>query len=130
MAEGFFRSFDPYLKVYSAGTQPMKAIHPMAIEVMQEDFINISNKRTKHVNDYLHESFDYVITLNHDANKPYPIFSGVIKNKIHMDFDDPDEAKGSDDEIRIVYRRIRDEIKNNLFKFCKQISEQKDEKYG
>jgi len=130
MVEGFLKSFDLDLEVYSAGTQPSKAIHPIAIEVMQEDFIDISKNSTKHVNDYLHESFDYAITFNHDTNKPYPIFSGEVKNKINMNFDDPDEAIGSDDEIRNIYRRIRDEIKNSFFKFYKQISEQKDEKYG
>jgi len=117
MAEGFLKSFNPNWKVVSAGTEPSGAVHPKAIKVMQEIGIDLSNGRPKSVNEFLDQEFDYVITVCGGAKESCPVFSGKVKNRIHIGFDDPAEAQGSDDFILSEFVRIRDEIKNDFRKF-------------
>ncbi len=110
MAEGVLRSYNPKLEVFSAGTKPEKSVNTYAIEVMKELGIDISNQYPKNVNNFVNESFDYVITVCDNAKEVCPVFIGDVKNKLHMGFEDPAGAKGTDEEKLIVYRKTRDEI--------------------
>jgi len=120
MAEGFLKSFDPDLDVVSAGTEPSEAVHPKAIQVMQEIGIDISKGKPKSVTDFLLDSFDYVITVCGGAKESCPMFSGPVKHRLHIGFDDPAEATGSEAFILSEFRRIRDEIQRDFKKFYKE----------
>ena len=72
MAEGFLKSLDPNLEVYSAGTQSSVHVNPVAIQVMQEIGIDISHGLPKNVGQFLKDSFDYVITVCDDADRIAP----------------------------------------------------------
>jgi arsenate reductase (thioredoxin) len=117
MAEGFLKSFDSLLTVYSAGTQPSNQVHPKAVQVMFEEGIEISNNKPKHVNDFINESFDYVITVCDGAKETCPVFTGKVKHQLHIGFDDPAEAEGSEKFIMSEFIRIRDEIKRDFTRF-------------
>jgi arsenate reductase len=117
MAQGFLQSFDKKLTVFSAGTEPAKQINAKAVQVMQEIGIDISTHTPKHVEQYLKETWDYVITVCGGANETCPAFFGTVKNRIHIGFEDPSEAKGTDEFIMSEFRRVRDEIKTEFQKF-------------
>lgn len=119
MAEGFLKSFDSALEVYSAGTSPSTEVHPKAIQVMKELHLNICKGHPKHVNEYLDRDFDYVITVCGGAKESCPLFMGNVKKQLHIGFDDPAEATGTEVEILIEFRRIRDEIERDFSKFYK-----------
>ena len=121
MAEGFLKSFNPELNVVSAGTNPSSEVHPKAIEVMHESFIDISSNKPKNVEQFLDQAFDYVITVCGGANESCPAFTGDVMQRLHIGFDDPAEATGTEEEILSVFRRVRDEIKNDFFKFYKSL---------
>ncbi len=111
------KSFDSNLKVFSAGTNPEKAVSPFAIQVMNEIGIDISSYTTSNVENYLGMDFDYVITVCDHAKETCPVFLGKVKHRLHIAFDDPAEAVGSEKDILIVFRRVRDEIKSQFFEF-------------
>jgi arsenate reductase len=117
MAQGFLQSFDKKLTVCSAGTEPAKQINAKAVQVMQEIEIDISTHTPKHVEQYLKETWDYVITVCGGANETCPAFFGTVKNRIHIGFEDPSDAKGTDEFIMSEFRRVRDEIKTEFQKF-------------
>ena len=121
MAEGFLKSFDPALQVVSAGTEPSGKVHPKAIQVMKEEGIDISNGYPKNVSEFLDDSFDYVITVCGGAKESCPMFAGEVKHRLHIGFDDPAEAKGSEEFILSEFRRIRDEVKRDFKKFYKEV---------
>ena len=120
MAEGFLKSFDNNLFVVSAGTEPSKAVHPKAIKVMKELDIDISDGFPKSVNNFINESFDYVITVCGGAKEACPMFTGKVTHRIHIGFDDPAEAQGSEEFIISEFRRIRDEIQHDFLEFYKK----------
>ena len=117
MAEGFMKSFDPNLEVYSAGTRPASRVSSRAIQVMKEVGIDISRGQPKSVDEFLSKSFNYVITVCDHAKETCPFFTGIVTHRLHIGFDDPADATGSEDEILTVFRRVRDEIKKQFFKF-------------
>ncbi len=117
MAEGFLKSFDPNLDVQSAGTDPSVKIHPKAVQVMREVGIDISKGYPKKVDQFLNDSFDYVITVCDDARETCPVFSGEVKEQLHIGFEDPALATGSEEQILSVFRRVRDEIKEAFWEF-------------
>lgn len=117
MAEAFLQSFDPRLSVASAGTNPAQDVHPMAIKVMGELGFDLSSHYPEHVNSYLSKDFDFVITVCGGANESCPVFSGNVTNRIHIGFDDPAEATGTEEEITNEFIRIRDEIKHDFYNF-------------
>lgn len=117
MAEGFFKSFDAKLEVYSAGTAPSDRVHPKAVVVMEELGIDISANKPKQVDGFLDEEFDYVITVCGHALENCPVFTGSVKHRVHIGFDDPAEATGTEEEIYSEFRRIRDEIKDRMYAF-------------
>ena len=117
MAEGFLKSIDKGLEVYSAGTKPAEKVNPFAIKAMKEIGIDISKGIPENVEKYLSESFDYVITVCDNAKETCPIFTGKVKKRFHIGFDDPAEATGSEEEVMPVYRRVRDEIREQFQTF-------------
>jgi arsenate reductase len=120
MAEGFLKSFDNNLEVYSAGTKPAERVNPFAIKVMKEIGIDISQGIAKDVNKYLEKSFDYVITVCDNAKETCPVFTGNVKKQIHIGFDDPADAVGTEQEVNSVYRRVRDQIRKEFGEFYKK----------
>ena len=117
MAEGFLKAFDNFIDVYSAGTKPEDKVNPYALKVMQEMGIDISKNKPESIEKFLDEPFDYVITVCDGAKEICPVFTGKVKNQIHIGFEDPAAAKGTEDEVLPVYRRIRDEILVDFFTF-------------
>ena len=117
MAEGFLKSFDENLEVYSAGTKPAERVNPFAVKAMKEIGINISNGIAEDVDKYLSQSFDYVITVCDNAKETCPVFMGDVKHSLHIGFDDPADAVGTEEEVMPVYRRVRDEIKRDFYEF-------------
>jgi len=120
MTEGFLRSFDSDLEVYSAGTDPASKVHPKAIQVMKEIGIDISGASPKNVDRFLDQSFDYVITVCDNAKETCPVFMGDVKEQLHIGFDDPAEATGTEEEILSQFRRVRNEIQNRFQQFYRQ----------
>lgn len=117
IAEAFLKSFDKNLKVYSAGTIPTEKVNPYAIKIMQEIGIDISKNKPKNVGKFLADEFDYVITVCDGAKESCPMFTGKVKNRLHMGFEDPADARGTEIEIMNVFRKIRNQIKEDFFKF-------------
>lgn len=113
MAEALFRHFGAgKVEAFSAGLKP-KAVHPKAIQVMQELGIDISHQKSNHLSEFLSEQFDYVITVCDNAASNCPVFPGGAE-RLHWPFDDPDKATGSEDEILSEFRRVRDEIASRI----------------
>ncbi|MDP1676228.1 MAG: arsenate reductase ArsC [Bacteroidota bacterium] len=117
MAEGFLKSFDPSLEVLSAGTKAASRVHPKAIQVMSKIGIDLSQNYPKTVEQFLSQSFDYVITVCDNAKESCPVFFGNVKHRLHIGFDDPADATGTEEEIIAVFRRVRDEIKRDFYRF-------------
>jgi arsenate reductase (thioredoxin) len=111
MAHGFLQSFNNNLIVRSAGTEPATRVNPTAIRVMLESGIDISRHKPQSVDQFKTEEWDYVITVCDHANETCPVFSGKVKNRLHIGFEDPSHAEGSEDYILSEFRRVRDEIK-------------------
>jgi len=117
MAEGFLKSFDANMHVRSAGTNPSGQVHPKAVQVMKENGIDISAGIPENVDQYLNDEWDYVITVCDNAKETCPVFLGKVKHRLHIGFEDPAEAKGTDEEILLEFRRIRDEINRDFKTF-------------
>jgi len=117
MAQGFLSSFDNKNEVHSAGTVPAARVNPKAIEVMAEAGIDISKKTPKSVDEFLNDQWDYVITVCDDANETCPVFTGRVKHRMHIGFEDPSNAKGSEEFIMSEFRRVRDLIKTEFLRF-------------
>jgi arsenate reductase (thioredoxin) len=111
MAEGFLRSLDKSLEVSSAGTRPASKVNPNAVTVMKELGIDISHHIPERVDKYIDREWDYVITVCGGAKDECPYFSGKVNHRLHIGFDDPADAIGTEEEVLDVYRRVRDEIK-------------------
>ena len=84
---------------------------------MSETGIDISHHTPKNVNQYLGQEWDYVITVCGDANESCPMFTGTVKHRLHIGFDDPSEATGTPEFIESEFHRVRDEIKNRFYDF-------------
>ena len=119
MAEGFLKSFNNMLEVFSAGTEPADEVHPKAIQVMQELSIDLSKNKPQQVDEFLNDSFDYLITVCDDANESCPAFFGKVKNRLHIGFEDPAKAEGNEVEVLQVFRKVRDQIKEKFYEFYK-----------
>ncbi|MFW5657806.1 MAG: arsenate reductase ArsC [Bacteroidota bacterium] len=117
MAHGFLQSFDKNLTVRSAGTEPASQVNPKAVKVMNEAGIDISHHKPTLVDEYLNEEWDYVITVCDHANETCPAFFGKVKNRLHIGFEDPSHATGTEEFIRSEFIRVRDEIKEAFYNF-------------
>lgn len=125
MAEGLARTILPKdeFEIYSAGTNP-SFVDPRAIKVMSEVGIDISNHRSKHVNEFRNVEFYAVITVCDKARETCPIWLGKTKIKLHHSFEDPPllakDAK-TEEEALSHYRRIRDEIKDFIYQLKEEL---------
>ncbi|NTV46909.1 MAG: arsenate reductase ArsC [Chlorobiales bacterium] len=117
MAEGFLKSFCSSLEVFSAGTKPASAVHPKAVAVMREAGVDLRANYPKKVDEFLGQPFDYVITVCDSAKETCPVFVGTVMHRLHIGFDDPAEATGTEDAVLAEFRRIRDEIKDHFYQF-------------
>ncbi len=111
LAEGILRAAaGDILNVQSAGSKPAGYVHPLAIQVMKEIGIDISAHHSKHMNDFLQQPIETVITVCGNADQACPMFPGQL-NRHHWGFFDPAHATGTEAEKLAVFRRVRDEIK-------------------
>lgn len=110
LAEGILRNAigDGY-RVESAGSKPAGYVHPLAIRAMQEIGLDISAHRSKHLDEFLSQDVETVITVCGNADQVCPMFPGQV-NRHHFPFDDPAHAAGTEEEQFAVFRRVRDEI--------------------
>jgi arsenate reductase len=117
MAHGFLQSFDPELTVCSAGTEASGKLNEKAVKVMAEAGIDISHHTSDPVEKYLNDEWDYVITVCGGANEVCPSFLGKVKHRLHIGFDDPSHATGTEGYIWSEFIRVRNEIKDAFWKF-------------
>lgn len=116
MAEGLLRhDAGDRFEVFSAGTRPSQ-VRPEAIAVMRELAIDISGHRSKSIDEFRDQAFDYVLTVCDNAKESCPIFPGQT-NRLHHSFDDPAAVEGSEQERLAGFRRIRDELRRYLRAF-------------
>lgn len=120
MAHGFLQSFDKRINVESAGTEASGKLNYGAVEVMKEIGIDISQNTSDPVEKYLKDKWDYVITVCGGANEKCPAFIGNVKHRLHIGFDDPSFAVGTEEFIRSEYYRVRDEIKEAFYKLYQE----------
>jgi arsenate reductase len=117
MAHGFMESFDSRLQVRSAGTEASGKLNPKAVEAMKEIGIDIGHHTSDSVDMYLDDEWDFVITVCGGANENCPAFLGKVKKRLHIGFDDPTYATGTDEFIWSEYIRVRDEIREAFHNF-------------
>ena len=121
LAEGILRAaVGEVAEVASAGSDPAGYVHPMAVEVMKEIGIDISAHTSKQLDEFLQREVHTVITVCGNADQACPIFPGQAE-KHHWPFDDPAKATGSEEEIRAVFRRVRDEIRAKFEAYAAKI---------
>jgi arsenate reductase len=119
MAHGFLQSFDKKIIVRSAGTEPAKQVNPKALQVMHEAGIDISHHKPVLVDTLLHEEWDYVITVCDHANETCPVFTGKVKHRLHIGFEDPSHLTGKNEDILNEFRKVRDQIREAFYTFYK-----------
>jgi arsenate reductase len=121
MAEGLINhDLAGKLQAFSAGTEPT-SVHPLAIAAMSELGIDISRHRSKAIDEFADEKFDFVITLCDHAAESCPIFFGGVQ-RIHMGFPNPTAVSGSHEEKLTAFRKVRDQIRAQMVEF---LSDQK-----
>ena len=114
LAEGMLRSVAGDLfEIASAGSKPAGFVHPLAITVLKEIDVDISQHRSKHMKEFLDRPIETVITVCGNADQACPIFPGQV-NRHHWPFEDPAHATGSEEEQLAVFRRIRNEIRRTF----------------
>ncbi len=115
MAEGFTNfTWKGKIEAYSAGATTAK-VNPIAIRVMKEIGIDISNQKSKLVTTFNGQEFDFVITLcKGDIGGVCPLFIGNAKKTLDWSFPDPARAEGSEKEVLNVFREVRDGLKKAL----------------
>lgn len=117
MAEGWLKQYaGSDHEIYSAGLET-HGLNPVAVEVMEEAGVDISNQESHHLDRYEGVSFDYVITVCDHAREQCPFYPAETI-RIHAGFEDPAGATGSEEEKLMVFRKVRDEIKT----FAKQFT--------
>ena len=99
-------------EAYSAGTAP-KTPHPAALKVLAEIGIDHSRARSKSLEEYEGQPFDYVITLCDGANETCPLFFGGVE-RVHLGFEDPARSTGTEQEVLTAFRRVRDQIRETV----------------
>jgi len=122
MAEGLLRhDAGAAIKVFSAGTKPTQ-VRPEAVAVMREAGIDISGQRSKSVDEFEGQDFDFVITVCDNAKQSCPIYPAKTK-RIHWSIEDPAAVQGSEEERLAAFRRIRDELRLRLQRFAETEAE-------
>ncbi|HXK75405.1 MAG TPA: arsenate reductase ArsC [Bacteroidaceae bacterium] len=117
MTAAFLKELSDNLEVHSAGTAPAPAVNAGAVKYMAELGIDISKEIPTHVDEYIAQAWDYVITVCGGANENCPVFVGEVGKRLHIGFDDPSHATGTPEFIESEFRRVRDEIKVRFTQF-------------
>nr|WP_321486613.1 arsenate reductase ArsC [uncultured Draconibacterium sp.] len=120
MAHGFLKSFDERIQVESGGTEASGKLNRKAVKAMAEISIDISGHTSDSVQKFLNDKWDYVITVCGGANENCPAFFGEVKHRLHIGFDDPSHATGTDEFIWSEFIRVRDEIKERFYKLYEE----------
>lgn len=120
MAHGFLQSFDKRIQVESGGTEASGKLNSKAVKAMAEIGIDISGHTSDSVSKFLNDEWDYVITVCGGANENCPAFFGNVKHRLHIGFDDPSHATGTDEFIWSEFIRVRDEIKARFYKLYQE----------
>jgi arsenate reductase len=116
IAEGYLRHYIcDKANIYSAGIET-HGVNPQAIETMKEDGIDISNHTSNNIDEYRNIDFDFVITVCDNAKERCPFFPTTAK-KFHQNFADPAKATGRKEEIKVEFRKVRQQIKAWCKKF-------------
>lgn len=122
IAEGYFKYFAKgEAEVYSAGIET-HGVNPKAVATMKEDGIDISTHTSNKVEEYANIKFDYIITVCDNAKENCPYFPSNAK-RFHQNFPDPSKANGTEEEIMLEFRRVRNSIKTYCENFIKKIDE-------
>lgn len=115
MAEGLVNQYlSKKWKAYSAGTRPSGYVHPLAVEAMAELGIDLSKNQSKSTEIYRKKKFDLVITVCDNAAEDCPVWLGQGE-VVHINFPDPAEAVGTDEEKMEIFRAVRDDIRRRIF---------------
>ena len=121
LAEGILRvAVEDAVEVASAGSNPVGYVHPVAVEVMHEIGIDISGHTSKHLNEFLERDVQTVITVCGNVDQACPMFPGQAE-KHHWPFEDPAKAEGTEEEIRGIFRRVRDEIGDKFVAYAREL---------
>ena len=130
MAEGLVNHLESgQWEAHSAGVRPAGYVHAMAVQVMAELDIDISRQRSKAVDEFRDVSFDLVFTVCDDAAESCPLWLGSGKT-VHMGFPDPAQAAGSDAERLLVFRQVRDAIRQQVLAYLAKESENADARHA
>jgi len=116
MAHGFLQSFDERIQVESAGTEASGKLSRGAVKAMAEIGMDISGHSSDSVEKFLNDEWDYVITVCGGANESCPAFIGKVKNRLHLGYNDPSHAIGTEEFVWREFQRVRDEIKAGFWK--------------
>ena len=120
MAEGILKSVaGESLNVQSAGSNPAGYVHPLAIKALGEIGIDISSNSSKHMNEFLQQDVETVITVCGNADQACPVYPGQV-NRFHWPFFDPAKAEGSEEEIYEKFKTVRDEIRKVFTDYGKE----------
>ncbi len=120
MAHGFMESFDKRMTIRSAGTEASGMLNQKAVAAMKEIGIDISHHTSDSADKYLHDEWDYVITVCSGANENCPVFPGKVKNRLHIGFDDPSHVVGTEAFIWSEFIRAREEIREGFYQLYKE----------
>lgn len=116
MAEALLRQHGgSAFEVHSAGTEP-KGINPLTLRVLAEAGIEGSWARSKSVDEFVGQSFDYVITVCDQARQSCPVFPGATA-PLHWGYEDPAAAEGTDEERLVVFRRVFTQLGGRIHQF-------------
>ena len=121
IAEGFFKKYRSNWEVKSAGTNP-KGLNLLAVKVMFEKGIDISNQKSKNIDQFINSKFNYVITVCDNVKENCPYFSGGA-TYIHWSFPDPDNFTGNEEDKINEFRKVRDAIENKILNFIQDDKE-------
>lgn len=121
MAEGFLKHYGgENVEVNSAGTHPSE-MWDLVIELMKEVGIDVSNQRSKHLNEFLGQHFDVVITVCDSVKENCPVFPGTVQT-IHRAFRDPEDPLDEGEQVEDVVRNVRDEIRDWVISLLQDLS--------
>lgn len=119
MAEAILSALDPTLEVHSEDTAPARQVHPHAPQVLEEISIRHDGGRFTSVERSLGQAFDRVLTVCDHAEETLPVFTGALRMRPHIGFDDAANAAGTDEEILDVFSRVRDELRAHFETFVR-----------
>lgn len=110
MAEGWMRELGKgRVEAFSAGSKPKGGVHPMAVEVMNDRGIDLTQNTSNHIDEYINEPFDCVLTVCDSAKEACPVLPGA-KRVVHYSFEDPDHPNDPNEDVATCFRRVRDQI--------------------